>query len=305
MPLTLEPQKLSDFFSGHVRKAQRFSFEDAPTPDMPLAVVGGGHEFCSPSYAICRDSFPFYCVEFVARGRGWLTLNGQRHRLDAGTIFSYGPGIAQHITTDPRDPLDKFFLDFTGPRAPQILRDHGLAPGTVSRVCSVSEIEDIFDNLIRDGSRGSSAASMLCVTLWEYLMIKLADMVLPPGSCPSAAAATFQRCRQYINSHFRRLRSLEQIAEECGIDQAYLCRLFRRFGHQAPYRYLLRLKMKYAAEQLRDPRILVKEVAAGIGFEDPFQFSHTFKNVFGVSPDSFRRLERPITQLALETVPRD
>ena len=30
-------------------------------------------------------------------------------------------------------------------------------------------------------------------------------------------------------------------------------------------------------------------VALGIGFEDPFHFSHAFKNVFGVSPDAFRR----------------
>src|SRR5947208_1538721 len=136
MPLTAEPQKLSDFFSGHVRKARRFSFEDAPAPDVPLIVVGGGHELCSPSYAIHRDRFPFYCVEFVARGRGSLTLNGQRHRLDGGTVFSYGPGVSQHITTDPRDPLDKFFIDFTGPRAPQILCDYGLSPGTVARVSS-------------------------------------------------------------------------------------------------------------------------------------------------------------------------
>ncbi len=290
MPLTLEPAKLSDFFSGHVRKAQRFSFEDSPSLDVPLTVVGGGHEFCSSSYTIRRDSFPFYCVEFVARGRGWLTLGGQRHRLEAGTVFSYGPGVSQCITTDVRDPLDKFFLDFTGSRAPRILEENRLPPGTVARVCSVSEVEEIFDNLIRDGSRGTMSANVLCVALWEYLIIKLADLVVPAGSCPSAAAATFQRCRQHINNHFQRLRSLEQIADECDIDQAYLCRLFRRFGHQAPYRYLLRLKMRSAAEQLRDPKRLVKEVAASVGFEDPFQFSHTFKNVLGASPDIFRRL---------------
>jgi AraC-like DNA-binding protein len=35
--------------------------------------------------------------------------------------------------------------------------------------------------------------------------------------------------------------------------------------------------------------MLVKEVAASVGFEDPFHFSHAFKNVFGASPDVFRR----------------
>jgi hypothetical protein len=39
-------------------------------------------------------------------------------------------------------------------------------------------------------------------------------------------------------------------------------RLFRRFDHEGPYRYLLRLKMNFAAERLRDPKVLVKEAAA-------------------------------------------
>ena len=290
MPLTLELEKPSDFPCGRVRKAQRFRLDDASALGQPLAVVGGGHEFCSPNYTVRRDRIPYYCVEFVAGGRGWLTLGGQRHRLEAGSVFSYGPGVSQFITSDVHDPLDKFFLNFTGPRAPRILQEYGLPPGAVARVSSVSEVEEIFDNLIRDGSRGTSSASLLCVALWEYLMVKLADLLLPPGTCPSASAATFQRCRRYINNHFRRLRSLMQIAQECNIDQAYLCRLFRRFDHQAPYRYLLRLKMRYAADELRDPKKLVKEVAASVGYEDPFQFSHTFKNVLGTSPDLFRRL---------------
>ena len=290
MPLTLEPERRLDCLPSRVRKAQRFCLDVAHLPDVPLAVVGGGHESCPGGYAICRIACPYYSVEFVARGRGWLTLDGKRHRLDPGTVFSRGPGVSRHIAIDPGDVLERYFVDLTGPRAPRILRDHGLAPGTVTRVSCVNEVEDVFDNLIRDGSRGTGASSPLCVALSEYLVIKLADLVVPTGARPSAAAATFQRCRQYITTHFRRLRSLEQIAEECDIDQAYLCRLFRRFDREGPYRYLLRLKMNLAAEQLRDPKVLVKEAAAAVGFADPFHFSHAFKNLFGTSPDVYRRL---------------
>jgi AraC-like DNA-binding protein len=290
MPVTLGAEKLSDFFSGQVRKAKRFDFQESPRSQAPLAVVGGGHEFCSPEYAIRRQTFPYYSVEFVARGRGWLTLDGNKHRLEAGAVFSYGPGVSHDIATEARDPLEKYFVDFTGPRALPILSEYRLEPGAVARVSCVSEVQDIFDSLIRDGLRASGASGTLCAALLEYLMIKLADLVMPAAASPSPASARFQRCRQYIATHFRRLRSLDQIAEECQIDQAYLCRLFRRFDHPAPYRYLLRLKMNFAAEQLRDPKRLVKDVAASLGFEDPFHFSHAFKNVIGASPEVFRRL---------------
>jgi AraC-like DNA-binding protein len=50
--------------------------------------------------------------------------------------------------------------------------------------------------------------------------------------------------------------------------------------------------MNFAAEQLRNSKLLVKEVAASVGFTDPFHFSHAFKNVFGASPEIFRLQEQ-------------
>ena len=76
------------------------------------------------------------------------------------------------------------------------------------------------------------------------------------------------------------------------MDPAYLCRLFGRFGHQSPYRYLVRLRMAQAARRLQSPGTLVKQVAGDLGFTDPFHFSRTFKRVFGVSPGRFIRLQR-------------
>ena len=46
--------------------------------------------------------------------------------------------------------------------------------------------------------------------------------------------------------------------------------------------------MNRAAKLLEDPGHTVKQVAAELGFRDAFHFSRAFKNVFGVSPRSFR-----------------
>ena len=86
--------------------------------------------------------------------------------------------------------------------------------------------------------------------------------------------------------------SLEQVARECLVDRAYLCRLFRRYDHQTPHQFLMRRKMHLAAERLQQPELLVKQVAAQLGFADPFHFSRTFKRVFGLSPEAFRQQQR-------------
>lgn len=50
--------------------------------------------------------------------------------------------------------------------------------------------------------------------------------------------------------------------------------------------------MNRAAERLLDSSLLVKEIAAEMGFSDPFNFSRTFKASFEVSPENFVRQGR-------------
>jgi AraC family transcriptional regulator len=48
--------------------------------------------------------------------------------------------------------------------------------------------------------------------------------------------------------------------------------------------------MNHAAEVLREPGALVKQVAEEVGFASPFHFSRAFKSALGLSPEAFRRL---------------
>ena len=82
------------------------------------------------------------------------------------------------------------------------------------------------------------------------------------------------------------------LAAACRLDAAYLCRLFRRFDHQSPYQFLMRLRMARAAELLQDANRLVKQVAHELRFSDPYHFSRAFKRVYGVPPEQIARLGR-------------
>jgi len=82
---------------------------------------------------------------------------------------------------------------------------------------------------------------------------------------------------------------LQEIAQECGVSEAYLCRLFQRYDRQTPYQFLTRLKMNRAAKLLEDPGRLVKQIAAELSFRDAFHFSRAFKKAFGSAPSAWRR----------------
>jgi AraC-like DNA-binding protein len=295
-----------EFFSPDVSQARRFYLDLNPPARTPLAVVCGGCEHCGPGYAIHRVTFPFYSLEYVARGRGTLRLRGREHPLLPGRLFAYGPGIRHDIASDDREPLVKYFVDFAGTQATRLLQSCHLPPGRVALVFPPNALQPLFDELIHSGLRATPTSIDLGLSLLRCLALKIAESRAPMEGPDSMAFATFQTCREHLQQHCLRLHTLEEAAAECHVNNAYLCRLFRRYEHQSPYQYLLRLKMNHAAELLTQPGALVKQVAETVGFSDPFHFSRAFKLVFGLSPDAFRLLREGETapssrQTALRT----
>jgi AraC-like DNA-binding protein len=279
-----------EFFSTDVAAARRFYLDLNPPRHRPLVVVCGGLEHCTPDYAIRRESFPFFSIEYVARGRGEVKLKGRTFPLQPGRLFSYGPGVPHHIIGDAADPLVKYFVDFTGTKATALLRSCGLSAGRVSEVFPANVLQPLFDELIQVGSQARRDSAVLCAKLLECLALRIVGAHAPLAGAETLAFTTYQQCRRHIEQHSLRLRTLEQIAVECHVNNAYLCRLFRCYDNQTPYQYLLRLKMNHAAERLQQPGALVKQVAEEVGFTDPFHFSRVFTSVFGLSPTAFRGL---------------
>jgi AraC-like DNA-binding protein len=279
-----------EFFSADVSQTRRFFVNLKAPKKHPLVVGCGGLEYCTPEYAICRDTFPYFSIEYVVRGRGEVKLKDQTRSLQAGCLFSYGPGISQKITGDPADPLVKYFVDFTGTQAAELLRSCKLSPGTISEVFPVNALQPLFDELIHAGSQVGRDNASLCVKLLECMALRISSSRAPMKGSQTLSFATFERCRQHIEHHALRLHSLDQIADECHVNQAYLCRMFRRFDHSSPYQYLLRLKMNHAAKRLQQTDMMIKQVANESGFSDPFHFSRVFHSIFGLSPEAFRGL---------------
>jgi AraC-like DNA-binding protein len=283
------PRAEPEFFSAQVSKARRFYLNLQPS-QKKLTVVCGGLEHCQPDYAIHRNTFPFYSLEYVAQGQGEVRFKDKTHALQLGSIFAYGPKTLHSIQGDAANPLVKYFVDFSGFGAAALLRSAGIAPGQVSRVFPSNSLASLFDELIACGLQGRRHRLELCQRLLECIALKANSSKMPTEAAESLAFATYERCRSHMERHFLRLRFIKQVADECHIDSSYLCRLFKLFHRQAPYQYLLHLKMNFAAERLGESHALIKQVAEETGFTDAFHFSRVFKSVLGISPNGFRRI---------------
>jgi AraC-like DNA-binding protein len=283
-----ESNSAPSFLSQQVTSARRFYLNLRPRTTRAIAVVCGGWEQCAADYVINRRTFPYLSVEFVAAGKGDLVLQGRRHPLRPGTIFAYGPGVSHRIVTSPEERLDKYFVDATGTETRRLMAGGGLAPGKVIQTAAIADVREAFAQLIRFGLSRDPLAERTCALQFELLLHTITRSKTVRSKLERQSQATFDRCRRYLDEHFLRLKSLEEVADSCHVDPSHLCRLFRRFQQASPLQYLLRQRMNWAAERLANAPVLVREVAQELRV-DPFHFSRTFKHVHGVSPSDFLR----------------
>ena len=287
------------YFSPQVVEAQRIYLNLRRSTESGLAVMSGGLEKCAPDYDIVRKNFAYLCIEFVIRGSGAVTFGSENHALTPGCVFAYGPRLPHRITSAPKSPLWKYFVVFTGAQGLALLEFAGLRLGNLSHITQPERVRAIFDDLISQGLGDHADRGRQCATVLQYLILKLGDLHRPADDVTAKAFATYERIRSHIAEKYETITCLSEIAASCSLDEAYICRLFRRFGRESPFQYLMHLRLNRAAELVQTTDILIQDIAARLHFADAFNFSRTFRNTFGLSPNELRKgceLSAPLGQ---------
>lgn len=96
------------------------------------------------------------------------------------------------------------------------------------------------------------------------------------------------QAKDYIDHHFHKQISLEEVAEEIGISSYYLSKLFKERFHITFIDYLTEMRLAKAKVLLLDTAMPLKEVALTIGYKDPNYFSRVFKKETEWSPRDYR-----------------
>jgi AraC-like DNA-binding protein len=289
----LELGELPSFISRQVSEARRYYFDLTPDPSAELFVMLGGWERVRADYSVHRPTFPYFCIEFVAEGQGNLVLDGEEHELSPGTVFVYGPDVPLSIEAKAPHLMTKYYVVFVGKHAKRLLDSVGLAPCGVRQMAIPPEVRELFDLLQRYGLSHTRFSQGLCASLIPTLLFKIAEQTAPHPATDARSLATYQELKRVLDEDFFKLKNIKQAAAMCRVSVPYACRLFHRFDHVTPYQYLMRHKMKYAADLLSHQGVLVKQVAKQLGFTDQYQFSRAFKRVFGLSPALFQQHVAP------------
>lgn len=132
---------------------------------------------------------------------------------------------------------------------------------------------------------------------WDTLAVALAAQTLRQTAgltardTRGASSATSERVMQILQLIDAAPESdlgLERLASLAGLSPYHFLRTFEQATGTTPHQYVVRARLRLAAQRLADAPGKIIDVALDCGFEDVSNFNRAFRTEFGVSPRAYR-----------------
>lgn len=97
------------------------------------------------------------------------------------------------------------------------------------------------------------------------------------------------RVLEFMEHHSAENLTLAQLAREAGVSRFHFINLFKKACGVTPHQYLVKLRLKRAAELLKKTNLSIQAIAANCGFVAPSHFSSAFHKHFGQTASEYQR----------------
>jgi AraC-like DNA-binding protein len=250
-----------------------------------------------PPARASSDELDRYSMHYVISGRApYKDYQGRRRELAAGDFFEFVPPRSHQYPRGSDDFLECVLI--LDARTTEKCRELGLLPfeRPVGRAGLDRRLVEAFEDLVvrmesetPEMSRDWPLAQAL---EWVDRLYRAdaAGRGRGPGSLVERA------CRMLAEDVHGEMK-LEDVAGELGVDYDTFRKHFTGAMGQPPGRFRLAKRMDRACVMLYGGAD-VQDVAAELGYSDPFAFSRQFKRHTGLPPSHFRRRYAPKTKIS-------
>jgi two-component system response regulator YesN len=224
-----------------------------------IIYIEGGYQ--KPTDKISIDETTFIRSELLAKNGD---IEGLKTELEKFLSFLSKQNC-------PQLQMENFIKDFFSP----MLKQENIFDGGES-----------FEYMFEDAFYYAPTLDGLTESLFD-----IADSLMQSNATLSTKLDTklfFDSVRSYMIKNLSSPISLQLVCKTFGISQSYLCRMFRKYTGQSFNEFLTECRIGHAKKLLlKNPDMLIKDVAQISGYSDQFYFSRLFRSVTGMSPSEF------------------
>lgn len=269
-----------------------FRFSESPHLAIcSLFAVGRGLIEC-PSYywdGLTRTDGPLLLFQYTVKGQGLLEREHRTEHIGPGKAFLVEiPGEHRYWYESKSGPWEFYFLlirpDLILPNWFEAKSRIGSTPYLPSTSVPIRLLRDIFTEAragrITDSYLASSYVYQFISELCRYSLSEQRDREGWPEKIKLAAF--------FIESHYARMISLDEFAENLHLSKYHLLRTFAAVVGMTPNEYLNRIRVERAMELLRQSDDSIEDIARQVGYSSGSYFIKVFRRLTSLTPGNFR-----------------
>lgn len=238
----------------------------------------------------CEQNILIYCVE----GEGWFEVDGKHFSVHKNQYFIIPENTAHAYGAAQKNPWTIYWLHFAGEKT-SLFAKNNAAPQNID-LSSESRYADrllLFEEIYRNLKNGYSADDYeyASICLW-HLLGSFRYLSQYRTVKEMKHRNMMDSCVAWMQENVSLQLNLHQMAEQTGLSESHFCLMFKRKTGQSPMVFFTRLKMQKACQMLDFSDKRIKEIAAELGYEDPYYFSRVFRQVMNISPEKYRNTKK-------------
>lgn len=238
---------------------------------------------------------PTTLVILCLRGEGWMQVHGRRRDVRSGDFAWMAAGQAHAYGTSGENPWTIAWVHFAGDEVVKWREFLESCAGSDDAVWALPRDyadEVALERVYRTIERGQAPRHQIAAAGdLRSSFNKLAEVLTERRGLRSArdrVAASIEELRRDSSRAYR----LEELASAAGMSVTHYCAHFRKVAGFAPIDFLIRLRVQHACRLLDTSRLTIAEIAAIVGYADPYYFTRCFRRVMGCSPQRYRKVPK-------------
>lgn len=229
---------------------------------------------------------------FCTKGKGWAEIDGRRFAVTAGEVLFIPANKPHTYGANDDDPWSIHWAHFAGTAVASyasLLPVHDYVLSIPS--ADAKEIARMFRESYRLASTGLTERTLLLVShILRYVLgLLFFQTGRSLGGGSRAIAHDLTKSIEFMCSNLTRSLNLQELSRHAGLSPTRYSALFREQTGSSPVEHHIRLRMQAACHYLDTTALSVKEVAAELGYPDPYYFSRIFQKILGCPPLAYRR----------------
>ncbi|MBP1990446.1 helix-turn-helix transcriptional regulator [Paenibacillus eucommiae] len=231
-----------------------------------------------------------YLLIYNHIGKAIVRAEGTDHEVGSGTAVIYRPGEEQLYQLSDEQPIESYWIHFTGYGVEEVLERLGIAGQNIYYTGQMEEyslLSRMAQNEIQAQRRGYD---LNIASLMIQILTLLSRYYLQSGFTGKQLESSnrLDLSISYIHTNYHKPITVPELSDLAGLCVSRYIQTFKQRTGSTPKDYLIRFRLLKAKELLRYTNLTIRQISLMVGFGDQLYFSRVFKKLEGMCPSEAR-----------------